>query len=234
MSSKQPAQERGGSEVGFTPPSIRNQNKSEGEKGDLFRAVSEAPFFPTSDPAATPADRADFEGYIAQCLDGRTGDERAELERYLRANPGSTVRDWSDGYPRQLCEIEVDHHAPASGRARIAYVREKATRSLAHTLPLDIRREAARDTALVWNPLARRYRARVAEHAATQCASGVQSDPSAIPAASPPAPAPAVFGSGVGLGASESLAAPKASTGPSHEREIKHAILSKNQELDHE
>lgn len=96
------------------------------------------------------------------------------------------------------------------------------------------RQDAAADPGIEWDPIERQYRMRRRGKAGAQYASAVQSDPSAIPAASAPAPSPAGGGSAVGLGASESLAAPKAATGPSHEREIKHAISGKNQEPDHE
>ncbi|HEU0045232.1 hypothetical protein [Sphingomonas sp.] len=135
------------------------------------------------------------------------------MNRYLRVNPGSTVRDWSHGYPRQLCDDEVDLDAPASSRARLAYVRDTATRALAHTLPLDIRREAARDEALVCNPLARRYRRRVAGDVATAQPSPDQGQPTADLANATPAPRAPTGGSAEGEGGTKSLASSTSQTG---------------------
>ena len=96
------------------------------------------------------------------------------------------------------------------------------------------RQDAAADPAIEWDPVERQYRIRRRGKAGAQCASAVQSDPSAIPAASAPASSPAGGGSGLTGGGQKSSEVPSLTTGAGHEREIKHAISSKKEELDHE
>jgi hypothetical protein len=104
-------------------------------------------------------DCADFEQFIAGQLRNWIGTERKEIESYLRRSPGHTVRDWKGkGDPDFL---------PPSERSECDWnqlprddVREIATINIARDLPANVRQAAARDPALIWNPLARRYRFR--------------------------------------------------------------------------
>lgn len=139
----------------------------------------------------TPANQADFEAYITQHTSLIAGADEADLIRYLRANPGHSRREWKRGSTPHLAEQAIDPLAPKDGLPRVAYVREQATTYLAHTLPLNIRREAARDPALVWNPLARRYRARTAEDGAATRGNPRRSDRTASPFSNAPASPPA-------------------------------------------
>jgi hypothetical protein len=109
--------------------------------------------------AAVEADRADFETYIAAELRGRSGTERTEAEAFLRANPGMSVRDWKGkGFPMSLGEPDQEDWSDLDPDQ----VREAATRQPARLLARNVRQAAGRDPSLVWNPLARRYRRRVA------------------------------------------------------------------------
>lgn len=101
-------------------------------------------------------------------------------------------------------------------------------------LDRETRQDAAADPGIEWDPTERQYRIRRRGKARAQCASAVQSDPSAIPAASPPASPPAGLGSALTGGGQKSSEALSLTTGAGPECEIKHAISSKNQELDHE
>lgn len=133
------------------------------------------------------ADLADFEAFIAMYGDKADAGEN-DLQRWLRANPGHSHREGEKGEPYSLRMDPVDPIAPRAGLARARYVRQRATTYLAHTLHVDIRREAARDPALVWNPLARRYRRRTAEDAPAGCVSVETADRTADRRACAPAP----------------------------------------------
>jgi hypothetical protein len=141
-------------------------------------------------------------------------------------NDQEYIRDASTNYYPAL--VEPTHSS------RREQVRWRVRHLNLSALDRETRQDAAADPGIEWDPVERQYRIRRRGKAGAQCASAVQSDPSAIPAASTPASSPAGGGSGLGVGASESQGASKSVTGPSHEREIKHAFLSKNQELDHE
>lgn len=85
--------------------------------------------------------------------------ERSELARFLRSNPGMTVRDWKGKGPT------LPHDA-APGEAHWAKlsaseVRDAAANAFARDLPRNVRQAAGRDPALIWNPLARKYRRRL-------------------------------------------------------------------------
>lgn len=121
------------------------------------------------------ADLADFEAFIAM-YGSKTNGEETDLQRWLRANPGHSYREGKKGEPYSLRMDPIDPCAPKAGVARARYVRDRATTYLAHTLHVDIRCEAARDPALVWNPLARRYRFRAVGDAPAGCASAATTD----------------------------------------------------------
>ena len=100
----------------------------------------------------------DFEAHIAHLLRGRSGDDREKLERFLRANPGMTVRDWKGTGPSTLPDPlpgEKPWH-----RLNPAEVATEAVRWFARELPRNLRQAAARHPGLIWNRLARKYRAR--------------------------------------------------------------------------
>ncbi len=122
-----------------------------------------------------PADLADFEAFIAM-YGNKTGGEETDIQRWLRANPGHSYREGKKGEPYSIRMDPIDPSAPKAGVARARYVRDRATTYLAHTLHVDIRCEAARDPALVWNPLARRYRLRAVGDAPAGCASPATAD----------------------------------------------------------
>ncbi|GGE21904.1 hypothetical protein GCM10011529_30650 [Polymorphobacter glacialis] len=107
------------------------------------------------------ADAADFDLFVQQQLGQRTGDERSEIERYLRANPGNDMRDWKHGSSRAVLNPNVtDSWMPDRGKAE--YVRAIATSELARRLPQEVRQAASRDPNLTWSSIARRYRVRQA------------------------------------------------------------------------
>lgn len=107
--------------------------------------------------AASPGDLDDFEAFIAEALRGRTGTERAEVERYLRDHPGEDIRDWKGKCDRWHLPQAKPEEQPWETLS-LAHVRALATRELARRLPRNIRQAAARDPCLIWNELARRYR----------------------------------------------------------------------------
>jgi hypothetical protein len=150
---------------------LKRKGEEEEERYLILKAVETVPSergngelaalpWPPGSPASpTPDDSADFEEFIAAQLGGRTGEERADLERYLRALPGATVREWKGkGDLWHLSGPEPDQRPWHKLKAR--EVRALATRNPARTLPHNVRQSAARDPGLVWNPLARRYRLR--------------------------------------------------------------------------
>ncbi|MFN3675609.1 MAG: hypothetical protein ACK4TC_06480 [Sphingomonas pseudosanguinis] len=178
----------------------------------------------------TEDDIADFEMFISLQLEGKAGKARFDLEAFLRQHLGQTYRDYKGkGFPIYFSEDEwigggglnpesVDSRAPTSIELRRDYIRYLAVREPARTLAADIRREAARDHALIWNPLTRAYRYKrppcgfdrryirdeidalrcgrmpPARQAGEGCASPVQYLDSADPRASAPASAPAGLG----------------------------------------
>ena len=117
-----------------------------------------APFTPTERTGPgpfSPNDIADFEVYIARQLGDRPEPTRSEIERYLRRHPGHTIRDWKGkGDPDYL---RPDHPREESWhKLKVLEVRALATTEIARCLPANVRQAAARDPALIWNPLARR------------------------------------------------------------------------------
>lgn len=109
--------------------------------------------------SVSPADLDDFEAYVARQTHGREGPEFADLEAYLRAFPGRSVRDWKGkGLPSprdaKVWEKPWQKLDPNE-------VRDAAVRSIARDLPRNIRQGAAHHPDLVWNKFARKYRLRV-------------------------------------------------------------------------
>lgn len=113
-------------------------------------------FAPPADPSA--ADLADFEQYIAHQLRGWGEPERSGLEAYLRRFPGHSVADWkAKGLSRPM---DAEPHHKPWWKLDAEEVREAATRTIARDLPRNVRQAAARDTGLIWNAYARKYRLR--------------------------------------------------------------------------
>lgn len=133
------------------------------------------------------ADLADFEAYIAM-YGSKTNGEETDIQRWLRANPGHSYREGKKGEPYSIRMDPIDPCAPKAGVARARYVRQCATTYLAHTLHVDIRREAAHDPTLVWNPFARRYRLRTVGDGPAGCASVEETDRTGEGRDSAPAP----------------------------------------------
>ena len=110
-------------------------------------------------PAFRSNDIEDFEAHIASLLRGREGAERADLNHFLRANPGLTVRDWKGKGPSMPMDAEPWekpwHRLPA------AEVKAEAVRWFARELPRNLRQAAARHPGLIWNELGRKYRHRL-------------------------------------------------------------------------
>ncbi len=114
-------------------------------------------FPPPVDPSQ--ADKDDFEEHIITQLGNRTGDDRAEIEAYLRRFPGHTVADWkAKGLPHPF---DAEPSEKAWSKLKTVEVRQAATRTIARNLPRNIRQAASRDRGLIWNPLARKYRLRL-------------------------------------------------------------------------
>lgn len=107
----------------------------------------------------TDNDLADFEMFIAGQIANFHEPDRSDLECYLRAHPGHSLRDWKGKSAVHLSGAAIGEK-PWSSLKPVA-VRELATGRLARDLPLNVRQAAARDPELVWNPLARKYRLRV-------------------------------------------------------------------------
>lgn len=105
-------------------------------------------------------DLADREAFICRVVSGYAEPDRGELAAYLRANPGQTARDWKGKGP-SLPFDEERGEAPWS-KLKADDVRPIAIAASARDLPQNIRQAAARDPALIWNPLARKYRLRLA------------------------------------------------------------------------
>ena len=114
-------------------------------------------FEPPCDPS--PADIADFEEFVSRSIAWRQEPERGDLERYLRRFPGHSVRDWKGkGLP---CPLDADERERPWRRLKAAEVQIEATKCISRELPRNLRQAAARDPALIWNPLARKYRLRL-------------------------------------------------------------------------
>lgn len=110
-------------------------------------------------PAFGQNDIADFDQHIAALTAGRSEPDRSDLERFLRANPGMTVRDWKGTGPS--VPLEAEAWDKPWHRLKADEVRRDAVRSFARELPQNLRQAAARDTGLIWNELARKYRLRL-------------------------------------------------------------------------
>lgn len=106
-------------------------------------------------------DKADFEAHIASLLAGRGEPDRSELERYLRSNPGKTVRDWKGLGPS--VPPDAERWEKPWRRLKADEVAAEAVRHFARELPRNLRQAAAHHPGLVWNDLARKYRHRCAD-----------------------------------------------------------------------
>lgn len=107
----------------------------------------------------TVNDKQDFESHLASLLCGWEEPERSELEGFLRANPGMTVRDWKGLGPS--VPVEAEQWEKPWHRLKPEEVRAEAVRRFARELPRNVRQAAARDPALIWNDLAHKYRRRL-------------------------------------------------------------------------
>lgn len=110
-------------------------------------------------PALGQNDIDDFKRHIASLLAGRSEPDRSDLERYLRANPGMTVRDWKGKGP--ATPLEAEQWDKPWHKLATSEVRREATSAFARELPQNARQAAARDRGLIWNELARKYRLRL-------------------------------------------------------------------------
>lgn len=160
---------------GFFCDSLPQHIKSEGKRDgrDIISPSRETRFRPSPVPSPVPADLDDFEAYIARQVRGREGEERDDLEAYLRTYPGRSVADWKGKAltaPVDALPWERPWH-----KLNRAEVRDAATRSLARDLPLNIRKAAGRDPGLIWNDYARKYRARLASDPAHEMGGGHES-----------------------------------------------------------
>lgn len=104
------------------------------------------------------ANLADFEAFIAAQIAHMHDPDRSDFERYLRAHPGHSMRDWKGKSAPFLPPATVDERPWST--LKPVMVREMATSALACHLPHNVRQAAAHDPELVWNPLARKYRLR--------------------------------------------------------------------------
>lgn len=105
-----------------------------------------------------PNDIADFEAFVAGQIDGWCEPERSDLEQYLRAQPGRSVRDWKA--KASPCPAPMEPGELAWARLHVSDVREAATQNVARELPRSVRQAAGRDRGLIWNQLAAKYRLR--------------------------------------------------------------------------
>lgn len=103
-------------------------------------------------------DIEDFDRHIARLLRGRNDAEREELQHFLRANPGMTVRDWKGKGPS--IPLDPEPREKPWHQLRQVDVREAATTAFARELPRNLRQAAARDPSLIWSPLGK-YRLRL-------------------------------------------------------------------------
>lgn len=104
-------------------------------------------------------DQNDFEAHITRLLRGRCEEDRESLNRFLRANPGMTVGDWKGKGP--VIPADAEAWEKPWHRLKASEVHEQASRYFARELPRNLRQAAARDPAMIWNPLARKYRLRL-------------------------------------------------------------------------
>lgn len=115
---------------------------------------------PSPSPGEVSAsDLADFEAHIARLAGWRSEPDRSDLARFLRANPGKTVRDWKGKGPST--PPEPQRWEQSWSRLKATEVRQSAVSAFARDLPHNVRQAAARDPGLIWNPLARKYRLRL-------------------------------------------------------------------------
>ncbi len=120
-------------------------------------------------------------------------------------NEQQYIRDPSTNYYPALVE-------PAHSSRR-EQVRWRVRHLNLCALDRETRKDAAADPGIEWCPVERQYRIRRRGKAGAQCASAVQSDPSAIPAASTPASSPAGLASALTGGGRKSSEAPSLTTG---------------------
>lgn len=133
--------------------------REEGEE-ELFGRKRETMVSPVPrPPSPCAADLADFEAFVIHVTEWRGEPDRSDLATFLRANPGLTVRDWKGKGPSVPLDAER-WEAPWS-KLKPDEVRSEAVKWLARELPQNVREAAARDPALIWNPLARKYRVRL-------------------------------------------------------------------------
>ena len=107
-----------------------------------------------------PADTGDFKQWVEAQVAACRPEDQDDVRRYLRANPGHTLREWKGkGDPNLLAaqpgEIPWKRLAPAD-------VRLIATTTVARCLPQNVRQAAAHDPALIFNKLAKKYRFKTA------------------------------------------------------------------------
>lgn len=155
----------------FYPPSFSKGGKYEGEgkgKDKLERAEIWGSISGTRGRLSKEVemehdvnlnDVADRDAHIARVASQWPEPERSELSGFLRANPGMTVRDWKGKGPS--IPIDARPGEAAWPKLPIQAVREAAASAVARDLPCNVRQAAARDPALIWNPLARKYRLRL-------------------------------------------------------------------------
>ena len=106
-----------------------------------------------------PNDIADFEAHIAPLIQARWPEEREGFERFLRANPGMTVRDWKGKGPS--LPLDPQPWEKPWHKLKPDEVATEAVRCFARELPHNLRLAAARHPDLVWNDYARKYRLRL-------------------------------------------------------------------------
>lgn len=104
-------------------------------------------------------DLADRESFIGTIISDYTEPDRSDLAAYLRANPGHTVRDWKAKGP--TIPQDAERGETPWPKLKPNEVREAAIAASARDLPRNVRQAAAHDPALIWNPLARKYRLRL-------------------------------------------------------------------------
>lgn len=140
--------------------SLSQQINSEGkERGELIRGNRRKQFSPSPVPSPSDADLADFKAFIDDLTGWRSEPDRSDLARFLRANPGMTVRDWKGKGPST--PLDAERWEKPWNRLKSAEVRAEAVLWFARELPRNLRQAAARDPGLIWNTMARKYRLRL-------------------------------------------------------------------------
>jgi hypothetical protein len=109
-----------------------------------------------------PADVADFKAWVEHQVASCTPDEQAQFERYLRAFPGRSWRDYK-GKGDPCFPAPTQHGERPWRKLRPDDVRALAVTTLARDLPRNYRQAASHDRALIFNELARKYRYRTDE-----------------------------------------------------------------------